>query len=140
MTTHILKHSPSEITELISRLGLSTLSKEDSDQLKLWMFMSPNVWKGIVNDRLLCVWGLIPPTLLSDQAYLWLITTEAAAEHEFVLVRQSQIEIKKMLTKYPRIVGHCEATSPRSIRWLKWLGAVFGDPVDRLIPFVIRRA
>ena len=96
------------------------------------------LWGGFWNGETLCIFGLIPPTLLSEQAYLWLHTTEAASEHEFVLVRRSQIEVRKMLEEHPRIIGHCEVGAERSIRWLRWLGAVFGEPQGKLIPFVIR--
>ena len=102
------------------------------------MLFSPTMWKGIVDDRLLCIWGVIPPTLLSDRAYLWLITTEAVKDHEFILVRRSQIEIKQILKRYKAIYGHCQVGADRSVRWLRWLGATFGEPEGRLVPFVIR--
>jgi hypothetical protein len=127
------------LTELISDLGLGNLFEDEVDSLNRWMKLSPLMWYGKASGDLLAVWGLIPPTLLSDQAYLWMITTEAAQEHQFILVRQGQIEMKRMLEVYPRIVGHCEVVAERSIRWLRWLGATFGEPDGKMIPFVIGR-
>jgi hypothetical protein len=95
-------------------------------------------WIGKDDDAVLCYMGLIPPTLLSDQAYLWLRTTEAMQEHVFVFVRYSQVVIAEMLTEFPAIIGHCEVSATKSIRWLRWLGAEFGAPEDRLVPFTIR--
>lgn len=129
-----------DVQGLISELGLDKVSKHALDRFHNWIWLSSAIYKGMVDGRLLCVWGLIPPTMLSDQAYLWLQTSDTAQEHEFILVRRSQIELKVMLEKYSKIVGHCEVRAERSIRWLRWLGAIFGEPDGLLVPFVIRRA
>lgn len=138
MRTSINPVSKSQLAGLISELGPDRMGAGELGILCDWIAKSAFVWSGVHGDRLLCLWGLMPPTLLSDQAYLWLHTTEAVKEHEFVLVRRSQIELKKMLERYPRIVGHCEVGAERSIRWLTWLGAEFGAIEGALVPFVIR--
>lgn len=98
------------------------------------------LWEGKIDGKTVCVWGMVPPTLLSDQAYIWLFThDELVREHQFVFVRRSQRMIEQMLEEYPRIVGHCLVDSQRSIRWLKWLGATFGPPTGMLVPFEIRK-
>lgn len=96
-------------------------------------------WLADVDGRGACLWGLIPPTLLSDQAYLWLWTNELAEQHSFLLVRYSQRMIEEMLKEFPILVGHCHSEDPRAQRWLKWLGAEFDFPQGKLIPFAIRR-
>ena len=139
MTTSIAPVSKQQISELISGLSEGKLTTNEVEIFNRFVSISTMMCAGSVDGRLLCLWGLVPPTLLSDQAYLWLHTTEAAAEHEFVLVRRSQIELAKMLKKFPRIVGHCKLGAAQSIRWLKWLGATFGETDGQLIPFVIRK-
>lgn len=94
-------------------------------------------WIGTADDMVACIWGLIPPTLMSDQAYLWLLTTDLIEEHKFLFVRYSQLAMEEMLLRYPRIVGHVDSTQTRSIRWLRWLGARFGNPQGIMIPFWI---
>lgn len=96
-------------------------------------------WSADVDGQGACIWGLIPPTLLSEQAYIWLHTTEVAEQHTFLLVRHSQRLIADMLKEYSALVGHCQVEDPRAQRWLKWLGAEFGFPGSKLIPFVIRQ-
>jgi hypothetical protein len=93
---------------------------------------------GFADDDLVCIWGLAPPTLASDQAYLWLYTTPALKGHEFVFVRHSQRAVEEMLKTFSSIIGHCVVGADSSIRWLRWLGAEFGYPSKGLIPFVIR--
>lgn len=108
-------------------------------QLFRCLNISTICWSAQVDGQGACIWGLIPPTLLSDQAYLWLYTTDLAEEHQFLLVRHSQRMIEEMLKEFPILVGHCHSEDPRAQRWLKWLGAEFDFPQGKLIPFAIRR-
>jgi len=101
--------------------------------------LSTTAWIGRIDGNIVCLWGLIPPSYLSDEAYLWLNVTEEVARHRFLFVRYSQLEVEKMLEIYPRIVGYTEMANWRARRWLHWLGAVFGEPQDHRIPFVIER-
>lgn len=139
MTTVVAPLAKDQSSELISSLEGVKMDATERAVFANFIAASVYAYTGVVEGKVICLWGLIPPTLLSDQAYLWLYTTPAADAHQFILVRRGQIEMKKMLEEYPKIVGHCEVDAPRSIRWLGWLGAKFGPPVGALIPFVIER-
>jgi hypothetical protein len=115
------------------------LSGPDSVIMNTCIAMSSDVWTGLVDGKVACMWGVAPPSLLSFKAYLWLYTTDVLKEHQFVFVRHSQVEIKRLLEEYDLIVGHCVLGATQSMRWLKWLGATFGEPERGLIPFQIRK-
>jgi len=117
----------------------STLNSKDEETIRDCMKYCPFLWRGMVNDNVACVWGLAPATILSDKAYIWLYTTKYADEHPFLLVRYSQIMMEHMLKQFSLIVGHTQAENTRAIKWLKWLGAEFGFPNGKYIPFTIRR-
>lgn len=93
---------------------------------------------GTIDNDVVCAYGLIAPTLMSDEAYLWLLTTKCVSEHPFVFVRHSQMVIAEMLEIYSAITGHCNVTNTQAIKWLKWLGAKFGEPEGEMVPFQIR--
>lgn len=93
---------------------------------------------GFVDDEFICCWGLIPPSFLSSQAYLWM-WAPGPIKHQFQFIRQSQIQVQKMLEEYDTIVGHCKIESRSAQRWLRWLGAEFGYPQGGVVPFEIRR-
>lgn len=95
-------------------------------------------WTGSVNGQVACVWGLIAPTMLSDRAYLWLLTTDLVEEHKFLFVRYSQRCVEEMLRLYPVIHGNVDTRHPGAVQWLRWLGAEFLEPVGLGVPFVIR--
>ena len=127
-----------EISKLVAESIAIGMSPAAIALFNTCIMRSASMWVGFIDGDLACVYGLVPPTLLSDQAYLWLHTTEALVGHEFLFVRRSQIAVAEMLLVHPIIIGHAEVGNTRGIRWLKWLGAVFGDPDGRLIPFTIR--
>lgn len=139
MSAIIRSIDKAETALLISANVSGTLSEEDKHQLHRCLSLTNDLWVGMCDDELLAAWGLIPPTLLSNRAYLWLYTTPHVGDHTFVFVRQSQRALENMLHLYPIIEGHTRATAEDSIRWLKWLGAKYGEPQSNgLIPFEIR--
>ena len=97
------------------------------------------VYIGFVDDEFICCWGLIPPSFLSNRAYLWMWAPNPM-KHQFVFIRRSQLQVQKMLERYEEIIGECEESNRSAQRWLKWLGAEFSYPKNGLIPFTIRRA
>lgn len=118
--------------------SLPAMPESDRQVFDRCLMLSSMLWVGKVDSILVCAWGLIAPTILSERAYLWLYTTEALVGHEFLFVRHSQRMVEEMLKQFPIIVGHTKANSP-GIRWLRWLGATFDGPVNGLIPFAIRK-
>lgn len=126
------------ISELISSGFDLTLDSKEAGVLEFCQGMSSESWTGYADEKLLCCWGLIPPSLLSNQAYLWMYSTPLIREHQFLLVRHSQRVIEEALLRYPNIIGHCVIGARDSIRWLGWLGAEFGPPDEKFVPFVIR--
>lgn len=103
------------------------------------LYRSSVRYVGYVDDKPACVWGLIPRSLLSNQAYLWLLTTDIAVEHKFLLVRYSQRFVEDALKTYECLYGHVEAGNFRAKRWLKWLGAEFGKADGKKVDFKIVR-
>lgn len=122
------------------RLALEmNLGEEEWKSMDFAFLMSTVIWAMFIDGKLACLWGLIPPTLMSHQAYLWFYTTDVIEEHQFILVRHSQMAIEEILEDYPSIVGHATMGADKSIRWLKWLGAEFGPPQGTGVPFRINR-
>lgn len=105
----------------------------------LYIASSVFAWCGKVEGKVACIWGLIPPSLISDEAYLWLQITDLVEKHKFLFIRHSQIHMQKMLEMYPTIIGNVDTRFPNNIKWLKFLGAQFADPIGFGVQFVIRK-
>ncbi len=140
MKVRIVQDFNPNVSDIISRSEYKDNPRDAIDRLKKYVCVSQVIRVGMVDDVISCIWGLIPPSFISTKAYLWLLTTDQTSSHQFLLVRHSQIEIERILREYDIIVGHCSSKQPKSVRWLKWLGAEFMDP-DELgrLPFQIRR-
>lgn len=139
MNQRMQQVSRDEIFDLISVDGPLGFDKNHHSAFNRCLRITTMLWVGKVEDELICFWGLIPATMLDDRAYIWLHVTPAVKDNEFIFVRQSQIAIKEMLKRFHTLYGHCEVGAERSARWLRWLGATFGEPEDKLIPFWIVR-
>lgn len=138
MTLTIEKIPRPELGELLScRIG-PNLSLDEMIHFNRCIKASTTIWQANKDGKVLCIWGLIPPTLMDVVAYMWLHIIEPVGDWEFVLVRHSQKAIAKALEEYPTIIGHCDVRNPRAIRWIKWLGGTFGHPEGRAVPFTIQ--
>lgn len=134
--TVIERVSEQRARELAKRLDMS---QADERGMEFCYLMSVAIWVGLIDGEVACMWGLVPPSFLSNQAYLWLYTTDLIKEHQFILVRHSQIVMENLLEEYPSIVGHATVGDKKAIRWLRWLGAEFGYPQGTGLPFRIRK-
>ncbi len=139
MKPYVCTASKADVYDLIQLYGHAKFSDEQIEFFRKFVRSASTIWTGFAEEELVCMWGLIPPSLLADQAYLWLYVTDALECNEFTFVRQSQIEVKRMLNLYPALYGHVMHDNTRAIKWLRWLGAKFADPMGPLIPFVIRK-
>jgi hypothetical protein len=97
----------------------------------------------MIDNEPACMWGIYQQTMLSDTAYMWLITTPLIEKHQFVFARRSQIYLQGLKQHFNVIQGHVDARFSRSIRWLRWLGfRVYPDMNDGTFrrPFELRQS
>lgn len=127
------------LSDLISFHADARLDDRKLAMLDWCRSMSSEVWTGRIDGDLVSVWGLIPPTIISTQAYLWMHATDRVSEHKFLFVRHSQRTVERMLEHYQTIIGHCLVGAQDSIRWVRWLGGEFSEPEGPYVPFRIER-
>lgn len=131
--------STERIRRLISSNEWSNLDADNKRSFLACAKFSSELYVGMVDGKAVCIWGLMPPTIVSDQAYLWLHVLDTLQGYEFIFIRRSQLVVQGMLQSYPTIVGHCQIGNHKAQRWLKWLGAKFSQASNGFIPFVIVR-
>lgn len=108
--------------------------------METFLRRSAHTFVGSVDGKVAAVYGLITPSLMSDQCYMWLLTTDLCNEHKFLLIRHSEVVIEGVLKHYTKIIGQTSAADTKAIRWLKWLGATYHFPEGKkLVPFSITR-
>jgi hypothetical protein len=137
---NIAKYKPPVAWDLLYTPCLAMLSEFNRDTMHRAVFNSTFVWIGEHNGEIFGFWGLIPPTLFSDRAYLWFYSTEHLCKCIIPFIRHSRRVTTELLEHYSILVGHGRIDAPKSLRWLAWCGAEFGEPQGPLIPFEIRGA
>ncbi len=133
------KIQPTDVKGLKTILDGEPLSIHDMKCLLRFTQASTKLWVGVIDNQAVCVFGLVPPTLLSDYAYLWLHTTDGFHGNEFIFVRRSQIAIQEGLKHFNKIIGHCEVENRKARKWIEWMGGKFGEADGKLIPFTFER-
>lgn len=128
-----------EIETILYATVYDKMTADEQGIMNQFVLATPDLWVGFIDGEVACVWGCVPPTLMSSHAYLWLYTTEAVKEHQFLFIRHSQVALGRLLEKYDSIIGTAVIGNEQAIRWLKWLGAEFLQPVGKKLPFVIRK-
>jgi hypothetical protein len=139
MSVAILKSKDCDIKDLLSRSPEAQANPEAPGILKRWLTVSEEVWLGMHDDKVACIWGLVPPTTISNRAYMWLLTTDLVEKHKFLFVRHSQLVVESALERYEVIVGHVAIQNEAAKKWLRWLGAEFGEIEKGWFQFKIRR-
>ena len=116
---------------------LAMLPMDQQETMARSMRNSPDIWVGYNGSKVFALMGLIPPTLLGDKAYIWFWQTPYFEESKLGCLRLSRRCIADALLRYPVLVGHCATGAKASHRWMRWLGATFGEPDGPILPFRI---
>lgn len=102
-----------------------------------YMVSSDRCYVGMIDGQIVCTWGVMRQSLLSNRGYLWLLTTKEAEKHKFLLIRYSQRIIETLLKRYHVLTGECMIEDERARKWMRLLGATFAFPEGKTIPFQI---
>src|SRR5258708_12207330 len=137
MSVQIESINRQQTRDLILSARGGILTELESKTLDACLGFATHLWIGQVDGKMVCAWGLVPPSLLAEEAYLWLYSTPEVADHKFVFVRYSQLVMKEMLRIYPRIVGVTDIKSTNSTPCLTCLRANFVHNSAPHTPFSI---
>ncbi len=77
----------------------------------------------------LAIFGVVPHgTLLGEVATVWMIGCRGLSAYRRSFARLSKPMIGNLLGCYPVLVNIVDARYYKTIRWLRWCGAEFGEP------------
>lgn len=95
---------------------------------------SRQAYAGLIDGRLVVIYGVLGATVLSTEGHPWLLATddvEAPAARR-AIARRSKREAARLLTGFQRYSNWCDVTNASVIRWLRWLGFSFGTQTVKL--------
>lgn len=105
--------------------------------------MSPFAGVALKDDVPICVFGLLPDSLIGDRARVWLLGTPLISRVKKTFIKYAHRFIEEMLGRYPILYNAVDAQNEPAKRLLQALGATFYQTVDMhgspFLLFEIRR-
>ena len=100
---------------------------------------SAAAWAGLANGELLCLFGVVPVSLVGVTGIPWLLGSDAVTRYGRPFLRRNRVYLREMLREFPVLRNVVDARNTVSIRWLEWLGFTLGTPQPmgvRGLPFI----
>ena len=100
---------------------------------------SAAAWAGLANGELVCLFGVVPVSLVGVTGIPWLLGSDAVTRYGRPFLRRNRTYLREMLREFPVLRNVVDARNTVSIRWLEWLGFTFGAPQPmgvRGLPFI----
>lgn len=85
--------------------------------------LSSEILVVMFDNKPICFVGLVPPTILSESVYVWMVSTSHGDAHPYIYGRYGKSIMETILCKYRIVFGDC--FSEKSANWLKRIGAEF---------------
>jgi hypothetical protein len=83
----------------------------------------------VSEGAVLCVFGTSPYEGNTDLGIPWLLASDKFYNQSRGFARECREYIRRMHNKYPTLVNMVYAENEKAIRWLKWCGFKFMDPI-----------
>lgn len=90
---------------------------------------SPIVYTAVYKNEPVAIFGLVASPLNDGSATIWLLATDGFYPMRKTFLRLSKKFIAIFLKQFPVLYNLVDVNNQGTIRWLKWLGAKFVDPI-----------
>ncbi|MCG7949118.1 MAG: DUF2833 domain-containing protein [Candidatus Thiodiazotropha taylori] len=131
--THV---TDDDIPELVANLRVADMrelralsSKPYPEIVKTSIKVSTEAYTLRVDDQLLCIFGMGVLSIASLEGAPWMIGTEAINQHRRAFLEASKEVSTSMLKRYAYLRQFVDVRNTLAVRWLKWLGFEFSDPM-----------
>lgn len=92
----------------------------------------------LIGGRPEAMFGTSDVNVLAGIGSVWMLATDEVDRHPRDLLRLSPEWVGKLFSRYEVLRNVVSVDNDASIRWLKWLGARFTDPIEvGGVPFVL---
>lgn len=81
-----------------------------------------DAWAGLADGALVCLWGVVPLSLVSRIGSPWLLASDDLERHQVAFLRRCRGMVDQMQAPYRLLTNHVDARNRLSIRWLRWMG------------------
>lgn len=86
------------------------------------LHMSQEAKAGMADDEVVCIFGVVQPTLLSTYGMPWMLASDALVYHSRAFLRRNRAYVQQISDKHALLLNFVDARNTIAIRWLEWLG------------------
>ena len=129
MRVHVRDLQEKDVEKLYALLApgaeLEVLEAGATSALKIWnliKLMGNEAYVGLIDNKLVCAYGVTTTSIASSQVTVWMLVTTHAMEHPLVFIRHSQQIIARLREKYANVRCHVNTRFHNHQRWIKLLG------------------
>lgn len=79
-------------------------------------------WTALIDDRVMCIYGVAPKHLLSLDGMVWMLATDMLPKYSRLFLPGSRKWVSNLQGKYDYLFNYVDARNRVALRWLKWLG------------------
>lgn len=102
-----------------------------AEAMRRGLKLSTLVFTGLIDDVPVCMFGATPYSVLAGQGVAWMVGSNGLnpLRAQKALLRASKPELAVLLNRYPLLFNAVDVRNEATQRWLRWMGAVFLEPV-----------
>ena len=109
----------------LKRAGQNNFTRAGLESVRI----SPCAFAALNDAEPICVFGLKPDGMLAKRARVWMLGTNAINANKRGFVKACRTVINGFLDIYPVLYNAVDASNPKAVRLLEFLGAEFGEKV-----------
>lgn len=121
----------------------------DADRTELWAYgcvtpldclchgleYSRKAWTGLIDGIPVCMFGVVPSSILGNVGRPWMVGTKLLDEHPHVFLRRCQGCLREMREGFDTLENFVDVRNKRAIEWLVWLGFDIWMPAEKIGPY-----
>jgi len=97
--------------------------KNAAEAVQNCLSVSRAAWAAVDEaGRVICVWGIVCPSLLGARAEIWLLASRRIENYLVRFARQASGFVAEMQHQYPRLEANVAASNRVALRFVRWLG------------------
>ncbi len=93
---------------------------------------------GLVNDRVVTIFGVAPKSMIGGNGIPWLVATDELEKYQFAFLRRCRNGVNAMLSVCPYLENYVDERNHVAKAWLHWLGFTLEEPAPygmQCLPF-----
>lgn len=82
-------------------------------------------YSAYLNEKIICIFGIVPVSLIGNRATIWMLGSEELNQIKLSFVKYTREFIDFFLGKYPLLENWVDGRYNQAIKWLQLCGAEF---------------